>query len=123
MSTSTLGYPAQLSRELWSYLPGDRYGDKPHPPAVVPLDEDERKCAAWKADHYWIACCYVITEREAIPALEEALAVIPGVYRTTQVYDNKPADPDWPMSRVRYLDTYHRPQVWALMRDPAATRS
>ena len=89
----------------------------------MPLDADERRCAAYLADHYWIMCCYVVTDPRAIPALEEALAAIPGVYRTTQVYGNKPADPDWPMPRVRYLDIYHRPQAWALMRDPEATSS
>jgi hypothetical protein len=122
MSTRTITYPPkQLSMELYYQLPEDRIGHRPHAPNVVPLDTDERRCAAYRADHYWIWCCCVAAEPEPIPALEEAFKAIPGVYRTTQVYGSKPVDPDWPLPQVRHRD--YRPQVWALMRDPVGGAS
>ena len=120
MSVRTLPTPKQLSRELPYQLPRDRFGSEVNIPIVMPLDENGYRCAACKADHYWIRCCYVVTDPEPIPALEEAFKAIPGVYRTTQAYGGKPADPDWPRMPVLASGPDTRPGAWALMRDPEA---
>ncbi len=129
MSARTLGMPADLKRRLTYSLPG--HGGTPAV-RITPRDRNERKCAAYAADHYEIQAYYTTTSADVLTALEEALKAVPGVYATTQVRINDPGvslantftNPEWPhaLGAGRRDRDSLRPQVIALIRDEGDAR-
>ncbi len=130
MSVHTLGSPSQFRDRLQYALPRQR-GVEPFI-SVTPRGADERRCAAWSADHYEVNAYYVTSDVASLGPLEDALRAVPGVYLTTKVHPaprdtakpghrpgNMFTNPDWPPalgSRRRDRDDL-RVQVIVLIRD------
>jgi hypothetical protein len=124
MSTQTLGMPAGLRRRLEYSLPRQR--DR-YPPVVrvTPRDRNERRCAAWAADHYEVHAFYTTSDTASLGPLEDALKATPGVYLTTQVHGhaeqpgNVFSNPVWPAALGAARRDRHslRQQVIALIND------
>jgi hypothetical protein len=128
MSVYKLPYPAELAYRLRGSLPKNPSGASIHNVLVTPRDADERKCAAWCADHYEVSAYYMATDLAGWERLEEALAAVPGVYLTTRVIGSGTgqhggwvSNPAWPPRLgTKRRDLRHlRPQVIALIRDEA----
>jgi hypothetical protein len=121
VSTYKLGFPSDLKHQLQHSLP------RPHGTGslvvlVTPRDSAERKCPAYKADHYEIQAYYTTTNPNALDLLEEALRELPGVSATTQVRGrgrNELTNLDWPVQLGTRRRGWHllRPQVMALIAD------
>lgn len=126
MTTYNLGYPADLRRRLEATLPRELGKYRPQV-NVTPRDRDEKRCAAYEADHYEVHAHYSPSDRDLLGPLEEALKAEPGVYLTTQVYGvpgqgNLFTNPGWPPALgTRRRDRNDlRAQVIALIRDEDA---
>lgn len=122
MTTHRLPYPAELKRMLQGALPCPPTGGVLHV-QVTPRDRGQRKCSAYKADHYELQAFYTTMSSTSLDQLEAALAKLPGVYVATQVCGEKGhnavTNPAWPTElgtgRRGFRDL--RPQVLALIRD------
>jgi hypothetical protein len=126
LSAYRLGLPSDFKRRLQASLPA--YSGVPVSVGdPVPRNRQERRCAAYEADHYEVRAFYTTVSRESLDMLEEALKAVPGVYATTQVRrasdrvtaPNVFTNPDWPppLGTERRDRNDLRPQVLALIRD------
>lgn len=122
MTTYRLPYPAELVRKLQGSLPRETAGGMLCV-RVTPRDRDQRRCAAYDADHYEVQAFYTTMSPALLGELEAALAEVPGVYLTTQVCGagdrNTVINPAWPAALGERRRAFHdlRPQVLALIRD------
>jgi hypothetical protein len=117
MGTRALPYPAQFRDQLKYKLSGI-WGDG-HV-EVTPRDRNGRRCPAYDAAWYEVSAWYVAMS-VPLDELEAALRALPGTVRTTQVTGN-PAeirDADWPGFTLRRDREHLRPQVLAMVVDPA----
>lgn len=118
MSAHRIGPPSVLKRRLQDSLPR-QHGLNPVV-RVTARDQEERRCAAYAADHCEVQAFYTTTDPDSLDLLEKALRAFPEVYSTTQVRGRgEVTNPDWParlgVSRRGLREL--RPQVIALIAD------
>jgi hypothetical protein len=122
VSVLALPMPADLARRLEYRLPRQRGTYTPYV-SITPRGRDERRCAAYAADHYEVSAYYVASDIGSLGALEDGLKAVPGVYLTTQVHPRREGavftNPAWPaaLGTARRDRNSLRSQVIALIRD------